>query len=202
MQTSIRFIEPKHLEQAASTHYLSWRAEHAGQLDPGYIASNDLDHFRGHWSRLLQEQLDGDARLIGAFNGNGPGATIVGVARVGKYSGQRIVSDLANPIEVSSVYVHPDHQRNGVGRRMVNAAESHGRVMISGEAATGVLWVVGMKERQRCFYESLGWKAETDRAFPEDRGGETVEVTRFTKPLSPLLARSELALASLSLAVV
>jgi putative acetyltransferase len=94
------------------------------------------------------------------------------------------VDDKDNPVafcqsagdEVLRLYVHPDWQRSGVGRELMQRAETH-------IAATGHRVVrVHASSSAVPFYEKLGY-AVVEATSHETRGGLALASTRLAKPL-------------------
>ena len=68
-------------------------------------------------------------------------------------------------VEVFDLYVHPIHQRQGIGARLLRTALTDFRARGCDAA---VLWTAEANEGSRLFYERLGW--EVDRRHEDERG--------------------------------
>lgn len=89
--------------------------------------------------KLLEKGLRGSLRLVTArFGGR-----LVGLARV--------VGDGATIVYLQDVLVHPDHQRTGLGRKLVD------EVLRPFHGVRQIVLLVGAEEYQRKFCESLGF---------------------------------------------
>ena len=86
--------------------------------------------------------------------------------------------------ELTAVYLRPEFQRVGIGRRLiaavVDAQRAHG--------ATGmIVWVIAGNKPARTFYESLGAELLVEQAFQWD-GMDLVEVGYGWRDLAALAA--------------
>jgi ribosomal protein S18 acetylase RimI-like enzyme len=81
--------------------------------------------------------------------------------------------------ELYTIYVHPDHWRDGVGRQLIRAGEERMRELGCRKV---VLWVLDGNARAQSFYESAGWSADGERRTIEFVGQAIPEV-RYAKTL-------------------
>ncbi len=86
--------------------------------------------------------------------------------------------------ELYALYVDPDHWSTGVGRKLMEQAES----ALADDYQEAVLWVLEGNERARGFYEAVGWTADGDEK-PFERFGVTTAVVRYRKRLNSSTSR-------------
>jgi len=67
--------------------------------------------------------------------------------------------------EVGSLYVHPDHQRDGLGRELLHQLAT--RLQAIG-VQTLHIGVIATNVEAQCFYEALGGQLGGERVFDED----------------------------------
>jgi GNAT superfamily N-acetyltransferase len=102
------------------------------------------------WTVYADDPVDLEAALLGS-------SRVVTARRDGRLVGlARVISDGASICYLQDVLVHPDAQREGVGRRLVQAVlEPYGAVRQK-------VLLTDDEPRQRAFYESLGYRETRD----------------------------------------
>jgi ribosomal protein S18 acetylase RimI-like enzyme len=174
--TVIRAARVEDAAQIAIVHVRSWQSAYQGLLPQAYLDGLDPAQRVGRWERSLTEvdettggvlvaEDDDDGHLIGFIS----------------YSQSRDAdADPKQVGEVGAIYLLSDAWRNGVGRRLMNAAL--GRLAEAG-FTEATLWVLDSNVRARRFYEAGGWSADGVLKSDESRGFPIMEV-RYRKSLS------------------
>jgi ribosomal protein S18 acetylase RimI-like enzyme len=102
-----------------------------------------------------------------------PAGAIMGFTYVGPAAS-------AHTGELYAIHVHPDHQRAGVGRRLMAAAL---RTLVRQELPRAVLWVLTANARARTFYERGGWVCDgVERDAPI--GPALIRQVRYSRRLT------------------
>lgn len=123
-------------ESIARVQVIGWQTAYRGLLDPAYLADLQIPHKADSWTALL---ATGTPTVLVAERPDGI---------VGFVAGSPV--DAAT-IELGALYVLPDAQRQGIGRRLVQAfairarAAGHQHMM---------LWVLAANPARQ-FYEGL-----------------------------------------------
>ena len=145
---SIRSATPKDARAIAEVHVASWRAAYRGHIPHHVLDGLSVEDREATWREGLSAEEPGGAlvaedggRVIG-FVGFGPSRTFDDAEDVG---------------EIYAIYLEPDYQRRGVGRRLLDGA-------LEALAERGVreatLWVLESNAGARRFYEALGWRTD------------------------------------------
>ncbi len=143
---TVRDAGPDDLSAVADVFLACWRAYE--EFLPGrLIDMYDASGARALWRRMLTFS-SGDVAVIVA---EGAGAGVVGVARIGTDPDEPAMG------HVHSLYVRPDSQGLGVGRRLLAEADARFRRDGVGEAT---LWVFAANAPALGFYARLGWQPD------------------------------------------
>ena len=128
----------------AAVHVAAWRAAFCKILPARILDRFTYDKRLMLWQGLLAEQAEAPLVLVAGHSlGDCQGFVWM----------RRLVVDAAFDAEIVSICVHPDHQRRGLGRRLMVAAADrlHGL-----DAKSCYLWVFAANRPARSFYEALG----------------------------------------------
>jgi ribosomal protein S18 acetylase RimI-like enzyme len=166
--TQIRPLADADIDAVAEVHVRTWQSAYAGivpaevldALDPAVNASR----------RRARPAPPGTATLVADDDGTILGFVAFGPSRVD----QGDEYDFSTG-ELYAIYVHPDHQGAGTGRRLITAAR---------EALTKAgfpemrLWVLTENHPARRFYERLGLTpdGETHHYTPRGSTAELPEI--------------------------
>jgi len=129
----------------ARVHVDTWRAAYRDILPADFLEALSYEARTQRWRDNLAQAgpqqftlvAEDDSGEVAGFAGGGP-------ERVGMqgYDG-----------EIYAVYVLPQHQRRGIGRRLMDVSAHH--LMDQGFGAA-MLWALEANGRARAFYEALG----------------------------------------------
>lgn len=158
-RTDIRAAAFDDAARLGRVHVEAWRAAYRGILADDYLDSmSDIRH-AAYWARIL----DDTDRAVGTFIAESEQNGIVGFADCGPERGGPPGFG-----EVMALYLLPDWQHRGTGRRLVGACAVH----LAGEGFSGLaIWTL-QDNPARGFYEALGGTpAETRKTHI---GGETM----------------------------
>jgi GNAT superfamily N-acetyltransferase len=145
-----------------------WRTTYAGVLSTAYLVGlSDRRREAGWRAVILREPRD--VRV--AVNGTG---AILGFGSCGPNRGNRAYTG-----EVFTLYVAPEWQNQGIGRRLLIALFR--RLVVTGRRSA-ILWVL-RDNPSRFFYERLG--AQQVSRKPLAVGGATVEAIAYGWPDLP-----------------
>lgn len=163
-------IRPATLDDAAAIAAVqveTWHTSYKGILPDALIERMEHGDRTKAWTRILT-----------AYAESGRGAAFVAevggdVRAFGSWNPQRDDDLLAQGFdgEVTSLYVTPDHQREGLGQCLLTALA---RDLVSKGYNAVALWVILDNVRAVRFYEALGGTRIMERAAPQDGGFDEV----------------------------
>lgn len=163
----VRDARPEDADGIARAHVLTWQHAYRGQLPDELLDGLSVERRAERWERDL---VDGMQVVVADDDG------IVGFVAVGPSRDEDAGDETG---ELYAIYVVPERWGQGVGRRLMDAAES--RLAELGHTRAG-LWVLESNERTRVFYERCGWR--TDGATKtEEIGDATVTEVRYVTGL-------------------
>jgi ribosomal protein S18 acetylase RimI-like enzyme len=146
----------------------TWRAAYAGVLSAHYLVGLSERRREAGWrSVILHEPRD--VRV--AANARG---VILGFGSCGPSRGER---DFAG--EVFTLYVSPDWQNRGIGRRLLMALF---RRLVATGRSSAIVWVL-RNNPSRFFYERLGGRQAARKSL--NVGGAWVEAVAYGWPDLP-----------------
>lgn len=131
-------------------HVETWRATYAGLLPDSMLVSMSDVRQSAWWSQVLADP--GEAR--GVFVADDPEMGVVGFGSCGPVRDPPAELDgrELKVGEVYTLYVEPDFQNRGLGRRLLDALF---RQLMADRCDTAVLWMLA-DNPTRFFYEGLG----------------------------------------------
>jgi ribosomal protein S18 acetylase RimI-like enzyme len=146
-----RSAEPRDARVLRDLHVETWIATYQGRLPEPFYQQRLATHRLRDWAELVrsQSELGGGVLITGA------GQYISGLCQYGPTN-----DDDDDPAEVGHIdrlYIHPLHQRMGLGRSLLTEATR--RLDALGMSAV-TLWALEADERARAFYERLGWQLD------------------------------------------
>lgn len=130
--------------QLGALHYLSHTTSFAVFASPEWVASRQLENYVTQWTDFLSDS-GGDSRTRAwkAVDGE----SIVGMVRVSTMC--------ATEAQLTSMHVHPDWHRRGIGGLLMNTAVSF---MRDAGFETATLGVIQANTAARTLYERGGWQ--------------------------------------------
>lgn len=177
----VRRATPDDAEALALVHVESWKVAYEEVFPREALSALDASQRIPVWERNLS-----DRRLITLVVEVEGG--VVGFALLGPERHLPGVEGTPEPDvgEVYAVYLHPSVWRQGLGRRLMNAAEAE---LAAAGYREAVLWVLDANHRARAFYRATGWSPDGAVASEPIFGVESVMV-RYRKllagrPVSP-----------------
>jgi ribosomal protein S18 acetylase RimI-like enzyme len=143
----------------------AWQTAYAGVVDPAFVATRRTNDYAGKFRGMIES---GEFRMrVAEVEGR-----VVGLA-----SGEPLESGCYD-CETKGLYVHPEHQRQGIGSALLQDMMEHFRQ--SGRRCMIVWTFLGVKNNG--FYRALGGtiREEQDREF----GGRSYRMAGFAFSLS------------------
>jgi ribosomal protein S18 acetylase RimI-like enzyme len=165
---TIRAAKPADARAIARLDVETWRAAYAGVLSTRYLVALSEPRREAGWrSVILHEPRD--VRVATDVEG-----AILGFGSCGPC---RDIRDFAG--EVFTLYVAPDWQDRGIGRRLLLALF---RRLVAAGRHSAILWVL-RDNPSRFFYERLGGRQVTGRMLPI--GGAAIAAVAYGWPDLP-----------------
>jgi GNAT superfamily N-acetyltransferase len=156
-------IRSAQLEDAAAiarVHVDSWRTTYRGLVSDTYLDGMSIEDYEVRWRRMLNDYAVANHTYVATIADE-----IVGFASGGRERDQ----DAIYTGELYAIYLLEEHQRRGLGRRLVDAVV---RRLLELEHSSMLVWVLAMNPA-RVFYESLGGAFVRSREI--EIGGSTFE---------------------------
>src|SRR3984893_64859 len=159
---AIRSARPEDARGIAKLDVETWRATYACMLDTPYLVGLSARRRELGWHNvILREPRDvrvavGDGEAILGFGSCGPNR-----------------SDRRFAGEVFTLYVAPDWQNQGIGRRLLIALF---RRLVAAGRSSAIVWVL-RDNPSRFFYERLGGRQVTDKTLAF--AGSAVEAVAY-----------------------
>ncbi len=138
---SIRHARPDDAEAIAKVHDLSWRDAYRGVI-PGRELERMIARRGPRWWRSAV--LKGTGLLVAAFDGG-----VVGYATYGRNR----VPSMPYSGEIFEIYLLPEYQGLGFGRRLFNAAR---RELMEHSCLSTIVWALADNDKAIAFYRRLG----------------------------------------------
>ena len=170
---AIRLATPADAAQIARVRVESWRRTYRGMIPDSYLDAMTIEGSTAIWTRVLTAGAN-TTTVVVAEDEAGVQAFAAGL--------MLDPPKLDMDSELSAIYVAAEHQRQGLGRRLVAtvaaAQMAHG--------ATGMLtWVIAANKAARTFYERLGAELLVQQPFQWD-GMDLVEAGYGWRDVSAL----------------
>lgn len=177
MTTTIGRATAEDAPGIAQVQVRAWQEAYRGIVPDAHLAGLRAEERAARWREWLARE---GTELFVARAGSGiRGFCSVGLSRD---------SDAGRGVlEISAIYVHPDHWRAGLGRALLDAAL--GAASRRGAPAV-TLWVLEENGRARAFYEARGFRCDGVRKPLTLGGAELVEIRYRIGTSAPRAARS------------
>ena len=144
----LRRAEPADARAVAELHVAAWKAAYPGLVPQDYLDDLAPEDRQGAWEEALASD-PWPVVLVAEENGS-----LLGFSSVSPSGDEDAGPGVG---EVQTLYVGPGAWRRGVGTALLEAA--CGELAASG-CTTATLWVLGVNERARRFYERNGWRPD------------------------------------------
>jgi ribosomal protein S18 acetylase RimI-like enzyme len=167
-------------------HVETWQAAYAGMLPDAMLAGMSDVRQSSYWSRLLSDPRE--AR--GVFVADDRDRGVVGFGSCGPVRDppEGLNGTETRVGEIYTLYVEPDFQNGGLGRRLLDALF---RQLRADGCDTAVLWMLA-DNPTRFFYEGLGGQRVGERT--DTMGGVDVDEQAYAwRDLEAPLVRRKLA---------
>jgi len=158
----IRPARPADARAIARLDVETWRTTYAGMLSTSYLLGLSERRRELGWRGVILREPR-DVRVAVEAEG-----AIVGFGSCGPNRGDRFFSG-----EVFTLYVAPDWQNQGIGRRLLVALF---RRLVASGRRSAIVWVL-RDNPSRFFYERLGAQQASHKALPV--GGAAVEAIAY-----------------------
>ncbi len=170
---TVRPAEVRDLNQVVDVFLGCWRETYAAVLPRRLVDAMTDESARELWARAAQESAPGDLLVaLGAGREVPDGhPQVVGVARLGD-----VVDGTGH---LASLYVSPQAQGLGVGRRLMEAALT--RLAAAG-ATSATLWVFRDNAPSIAFYRHLGWAPDGHERTQPEFGEPELRLSRSLAP--------------------
>lgn len=153
---TLRVATPDDALTIAELKCITWRHAYVGLMPDHALANLDAKAEAPHWRDWLEDETSGLIALLLEQQGRAIGYGLAGPMRKGDREGSEIDADA----EIYALYIHPDHQRSGLGKRLM--AGLCERLIKAGFVMVG-LWMVGGNDRAERFYRSIGGEEQGKR---------------------------------------
>jgi ribosomal protein S18 acetylase RimI-like enzyme len=161
-EITIRPARPGDARGIAGLDVETWRTTYAGVLPADYLVGLSERRREAGWRGVILREPR-DVRVAA-----GPTGTILGFGSCGPNRGERGYAG-----EVFTLYVAPDRQNQGIGRRLLIALF---RRLVATGRRSAILWVLRDNPARFC-YERLGARQISQRQFTV--GGAAVEAIAY-----------------------
>lgn len=168
-------------EAIAAIRIEGWRTTYRGMIPDSYLDDMDMNENLLHWRTILQAlPAKEDALCVYvAVSDN----EIVGFVSAMKLAQVK----LGKEGEINAIYIRPQWQRCGIGKRMMHKAARSLQAM---GCQSCVIWVIDGNAQARNFYEELGAEILVEQDFSWD-GLDLTEVGYGWNDLKILLASAQ-----------
>ncbi|MHA1569361.1 MAG: GNAT family N-acetyltransferase, partial [Alphaproteobacteria bacterium] len=146
----IRDADPADAKVIARIHIDTWRSTYAGMIPDRVLVGMSASSQQAQWERQLRGRRGGEFALVAQDPVHG----IIGFGSAGRTRGGAPYQG-----EVYTLYVHPDCQGQGIGRRLLAGLFDGLRER---DLNSAVVWVLAMNPA-RFFYEAMGGARAAER---------------------------------------
>ncbi len=168
-------------EAIAAIRIEGWRTTYRGMIPDSYLDDMDMNENLLHWRTILQALPTKEDALC----------VYVAVSEneiVGFVSAMKLAeAKLGKEGEINAIYIRPQWQRCGIGKRMMHKAARSLQAM---GCQSCVIWVIDGNAQARNFYEELGGEILVEQDFSWD-GLDLTEVGYGWNDLNVLLASAQ-----------
>lgn len=168
-------------EAIAAIRIEGWRTTYRGMIPDSYLDEMDMNENVLHWRTILQAlpAKEDSLCVYVAVSEN----EIVGFVSAMKLPEPKLDKDG----EINAIYIRPQWQRCGIGKRMLHKAARSLQAM---GCTSCVIWVIDGNSQARNFYEELGGEILIEQDFSWD-GLDLTEVGYGWNDLNVMLASAD-----------
>ena len=168
-------------EAIAAIRIEGWRTTYRGMIPDSYLNEMDMNENVLHWRTILQAlPVKEDSLCVYVAVSEDE---IVGFVSAMKLSEPKLDKDG----EINAIYIRPQWQRCGIGKRMLHKAARSLQAM---GCTSCVIWVIDGNSQARNFYEELGGEILIEQDFSWD-GLDLTEVGYGWNDLSVMMASAD-----------
>ena len=149
----IRFANKDDIQAIANVYVETWRSTYAGILPDKVLIEMSTERQMVMWARAIRHAAGSGEEKILVLEDEQEG--VVGMSSCG-FNRDR---DSSYGGEVYTLYVHPNHQNQGHGKKLL--AELF-EIMIAQGYSAAIIWVLSLNP-SRFFYEVMGGKRVSER---------------------------------------
>ena len=149
---SLRPARPGDAAAIARVHVETWRAAYAGIVPDTYLVTMTESKQALQWNRTIRSAMAPEVVLV-AESADLPGGRVVGFGSCGQ------ARKRPGTGEVFTLYVAPDWQGRGIGRRLLHGLLAK---LKAGGLNQAMVWVLN-DNPARFFYEALGGRRIAER---------------------------------------
>jgi GNAT superfamily N-acetyltransferase len=151
--TAIRDAGVQDAAAIARVHVETWRSAYAGIVPAQHLAGMSIERRAVKWDEMLRSPRPGWFAVVAQTSAG----EIIGFAS----SGPERSGDPLHQGEIGALYILRQHQRQGIGRRLVAAAAAKLRAQ---GMPSMLIWVLA-DNASRGFYEALGGRYLRERTI-------------------------------------
>lgn len=168
-------------EAIAAIRIEGWRTTYRGMIPDSYLDEMDMNENVLYWRTILQAlpAKEDSLCVYVAVSEN----EIVGFVSAMKLPEPKLDKDG----EINAIYIRPQWQRCGIGKRMLHKAARSLQAM---GCTSCVIWVIDGNSQARNFYEELGGEILIEQDFSWD-GLDLTEVGYGWNDLNVMLASAD-----------
>ncbi len=155
---SVRPATMQDIPQIARVHVDSWRSTYSGVLSDDFLVAMSYEDFEARWHSWLEDEVGAHGIFYVAEL---PAGNIVGFASGGPRQEESSYPDYEG--ELYTAYLLRQHQRRGLGRRLLQAVA---RRLLDDDKRSILAWVLA-DNPSRAFYEAIGGRL---------LGSQTIEI--------------------------
>lgn len=156
MTVSIRPASAADARAIAQVRVDCWRTTYRGLIPDAYLDAMNVEASTALWDRVLTAGKNTTSVFVAERDGE-----VVAFAAGNMLEEPRHTLNA----ELSAAYVRRNHQRMGIGRRLVDAVARAQRA----HGANGlIVWVISGNRNARAFYEQLGGTLLVEQPFEWD----------------------------------
>ena len=168
-------------EAIAAIRIEGWRTTYRGMIPDSYLNEMDMNENVLHWRTILQAlPVKEDSLCVYVAVSEDE---IVGFVSAMKLPEPKLDKDG----EINAIYIRPQWQRCGIGKRMLHKAARSLQAM---GCTSCVIWVIDGNSQARNFYEELGGEILIEQDFSWD-GLDLTEVGYGWNDLNVMLASAD-----------